>query len=360
MPRIRAICLALALVLVASAAHASIRAASWNVRHLGWENGKDLNSVAAVINRFDLVAIEEVMDLETVERLADKLSALSGDDWGRLGSRAIGRGSYKEHYAFVWRKSAVSFEGGATVYLDPGDIFARQPLSAMFSDREDGKRFVFAAVHILYGDGPADRTPEIRALADYWEWLESSFDAPVVVAGDFNMTPDHSAWRALGDAATPLIRRGATTLSSYDNRYANLYDNIWVRPGQLEITSSGIARFPNWLAITHKQARKYVSDHAPVYFTLGSKRVDTSTFAAAVNPAHPADGQANASTNEGCIDLNAGSVKELERLDQVGPSRARAIISHRPYEAIDGLRAVRGLGMSRVADIRQAGNTCPL
>ena len=202
--------------------------------------------------------------------------------------------------------------------------------------------------------------PDHRALADYWEWLESSFDAPVVLAGDFNMTPDHSAWRALGNAATPLIRRGATTLSSYDNRYANLYDNIWVRPGQLEITSSGIARFPDWLAITHKQARKYVSDHAPVYFTLGSKRVDTSTFAAAVNPAHPADGQANAITNEGCIDLNAGSVEDLEQLDQVGPSRARAIVSHRPYEAIDGLRAVRGIGVSRVADIRQAGNTCPL
>ena len=135
---------------------------------------------------------------------------------------------------------------------------------------------MFAAVHILYGQGLADRTPEIRALPDYWEWLEFSFDAPVVLAGDFNMTPDHSAWRALGDAATPLIRRGATTLSPYDNRYANLYDNIWARPGQLETTSSGIARLPDWLGITHEQARKRVSDHAQVYFTLVGKRVDTS------------------------------------------------------------------------------------
>ncbi|GAB3686586.1 hypothetical protein [Salinisphaera aquimarina] len=63
----------------------------------GWGSKKNLDSVVAVINRFDLVAVEEVMDLETVEKLADKLSALSGDNWGQLGSRAVGRGSYKEY-----------------------------------------------------------------------------------------------------------------------------------------------------------------------------------------------------------------------------------------------------------------------
>lgn len=246
------------------------------------------------------------------------------------------------------------------MYLDPGDVFAREPMSAMFSDPEDGQRLVFAAVHILYGDGRADRTPEIRALADYWSWLEESFDAPVVLAGDFNLKPDDRAWRALGKNAQPLIRRGASTLSSHDKRYAHLYDNIWARPGELDITSKGIGRFPGWLGITHKHARKHVSDHAPVYFTLGDKQVKTSALSRSGSAQPYGERIADAGSGSGCIDLNAASALDLERLNHIGPSRAQAVIAHRPYEAVSDLRAVSGLGPSRVANIREGGQLCPL
>ncbi|MES1930270.1 hypothetical protein SADO_13483 [Salinisphaera dokdonensis CL-ES53] len=228
--------------------------------------------MAEVLSRFDLIAVQEVMKPQVIKRLEQRLESVTNEGWSSLASDTIGRGSYKEAYAFIWRDAEVSFEGGAVVYLDPGDVFAREPFSALFADRDDGQRFVYASVHILYGDGKADRTPEIRALADYWQWLEESFDAPAVLAGDFNMTPDEPAWRALGQNARPLITHGATTLSSHDNRFANLYDNIWVRPGRLDIAGSGIADFPSWLNITHETARKTVSDHAPVYITLGQTR----------------------------------------------------------------------------------------
>ena len=257
------------LALVVSTAHASIEVASWNVKHLGWNNGKDESAVATVLSRFDLIALQEVMKPQAIKRLERRLESVTNEGWSSLASDTIGRGSYKEAYAFIWRDAEVSFEGGAVVYLDPGDVFAREPFSALFADRDDGQRFVYASVHILYGDGKADRTPEIRALADYWQWLEESFDAPAVLAGDFNMTPDEPAWRALGRDARPLITRGATTLSSHDNRFANLYDNIWVRPGRLDIAGSGIADFPSWLNITHETARETVSDHAPVYMRIG-------------------------------------------------------------------------------------------
>jgi competence protein ComEA len=40
---------------------------------------------------------------------------------------------------------------------------------------------------------------------------------------------------------------------------------------------------------------------------------------------------------EGLVDINAASAEELDRLPGVGPVRAKAIISHRPYNGKDDL-----------------------
>jgi len=40
---------------------------------------------------------------------------------------------------------------------------------------------------------------------------------------------------------------------------------------------------------------------------------------------------------EGLVDINAASAEELDRLPGVGPVRAKAIISHRPYSGKDDL-----------------------
>ena len=340
------------LVFLAGTAQASIEVASWNVKHLGWNNGKNEEAVATVLRRFDLIALQEVMKPQAVKRLERRLESVTNEEWSSIASDTIGRGSYKEAYAFIWRDAEVSFEGGAVVYLDPGDVFAREPFSALFADRDDGQQFVYASVHILYGDGKADRTPEIRALADYWQWLEQSFDAPAVLAGDFNMAPDESAWRALGRDAQALITRGATTLSSHDNRFANLYDNIWVRPGQLNITDSGIADFPSWLNITHEQARAAVSDHAPVYMTLDGGHLSTAPAAVKRSSSAPAEAA--------CVDLNRAGAEQLASLVHIGAARAQAVIEGRPWVSVADLQRIRGLGPARVADIQAQGEVCPL
>ncbi|MES1933208.1 Endonuclease/exonuclease/phosphatase [Salinisphaera shabanensis T35B1] len=347
----RALALSLLLIsLFAGAAQAEISVASWNIRNLGWGEQKDEAAVTAVLSRFDLIAVQEVMEPEAIGRLEQRLESATNEAWGSLASDTIGRGSYKEAYAFLWREKEVSFEGGAAVYLDPGDVFAREPFSAVFADRDDGQQFVYASVHILYGDSKVDRTPEIRALADYWQWLEESFDAPVVLAGDFNMAPDESAWRALGRDARPLITRGATTLSSRDNKFANLYDNIWVRPGQLNITGVEIADFPSWLNISHTQARASVSDHAPVYMLIGNAQLSAAT-------------RSNSSgrrQSAGCVDLNTANADQLESVVHIGEARARAVIAGRPWQSLSELRRIRGLGAARVGDIKAQGQICPL
>lgn len=355
MPKLNRLMLILSLtmfVMLPAVAVADIRIASFNVRNYGWNNGKDYAQLATILNRFDLIAIQEVMDPEQPQRMAKRLTQMTGDPWQEMTSHLIGRSTYKEAYTFLWRDSAVEYVDGAVVYLDDRDTFAREPFSARFRSRQTGTLFAMSNIHVLYGDSIRDRLPEIHALARYWDWLSEIYpDTPRILAGDFNLSPHHDGWQPLiAKGARPAIQDGATTLSTTDGRYANLYDNLWHVPGKLDINEVGIFRFPQTLGISHEQARDTISDHAPVYLALGKARVDT---AATERVSHQ-----NTRQTKNCIDLNRASITQLNDLPHVGEARAEAIIALRPWESVNDLTRVRGLSESRVADIKAHASFC--
>jgi endonuclease/exonuclease/phosphatase family metal-dependent hydrolase len=267
---IRPLLALLLLPLLVTTALAETRIGSWNIRNLGWDNGKDYAALAEVGALLDLIAVQEVMSEEGIDRFQAALEARTGADWDRLCSHLIGRGSYREMYCFTWRTDRVSWVEGATVYLDDRDLFAREPFSAVF-ETHDRVRFLAATLHAIYGEDVAGREAEARALRSYHDWLRATFpDVPVLLMGDFNLPPSNPAWAPLGEVAYPLIQEGATTISTIEGRFANLYDNIWVDAGQdLPISGSGRVEFPHdLLGITHEAARDSVSDHIPIYVIL--------------------------------------------------------------------------------------------
>lgn len=106
----------LLLLLLALPAQA-ITLATWNTKHLGWGEKRDWETTAHVIAPYDWVALQEVMYARSVKRLEQKVERVTGAEWSSIGSDvAVGRGRYKEIYAFVWREDAVDYTGGAAVY----------------------------------------------------------------------------------------------------------------------------------------------------------------------------------------------------------------------------------------------------
>lgn len=333
------------------AAPADVLIGSWNIKHLGWDNDKAFHEVAHVANHFDLLAIQELMDTSALALLEATLEEVSGEAWSSMASHELGRGSYTEHYGFLWRKSEVAYADGAVVFLDHGDVFSREPYSARFRDRDTDQVFTAATVHVVYGDSVGDRLPEIDALADYWDWLGETFpDTPRLLMGDFNLAPEHDGWAPLRErGAQPAITAGRTTLGTTAGEYANLYDNLWYDAERLSPSGHGILRFPDLLPLDHDTARDRISDHAPVYLGLGG--ADLTPIRTAV------DRQATRKSPR-CISLNDSVATTLERLPHVGPARADAIIAGRPWDAPDDLTAIRGIGGERLADIRGSGLLC--
>lgn len=332
---------------------ADVAIATWNIKHLGWNNDKDFAILGEIGNSFDLLAVQEVMSEDGAENLHLSLEQASGEPWGYVMSHLIGRSSYKEAYAFFWRESEVSASGGDAVFFDGMDVFAREPYSALFTDRDTSETFAIANVHILYGDSVRDRLPEIEGLADYWQWLseEAYPGVPRILVGDFNLDSEHLGFDTLdllGVEAAYEDGRG-TTISTTEGRYPNHYDHIFLKEGtSLSVTDQGILRFPERWGINHEVARDVISDHVPVWIALNGASLRL-----------PDDARVLASSKiNTCIDINSAPADELNDLPHVGESRSEAIIDGRPWASLDGLIAVSGLSDNRVDDITSSGLAC--
>jgi competence protein ComEA len=66
----------------------------------------------------------------------------------------------------------------------------------------------------------------------------------------------------------------------------------------------------------------------------------------------PATGAIGGSAGQG-IDINAGSLAELETLPGIGASKAQAIVDSRPYATVDELERVPGIGPKTVEQLRE-------
>lgn len=186
--------------------------ATWNVRAFGgltekWTSSsddspkRDLHSlyvIAEVIRRFDVIALQEVRG--NLKALRHTLKIL-GSDWGFiLTDLTKGDPGNDERLGFVFDRRKIQMSGlaGELVLpevesnrIEPGALqrqFARTPYAVSF--RCGNETFILVTLHVLFGDIPDDRIPELRAIAkwlDEWARDINSWDHNLIALGDFNI-----------------------------------------------------------------------------------------------------------------------------------------------------------------------------
>ncbi|CAN5839021.1 hypothetical protein BH23ACT5_BH23ACT5_21180 [soil metagenome] len=61
---------------------------------------------------------------------------------------------------------------------------------------------------------------------------------------------------------------------------------------------------------------------------------------------------------EGLVDINAAGFDDLQRIIHIGPDRAEQILRLRPFESVDSMDRISGIGPARLADIKSQGVAC--
>jgi endonuclease/exonuclease/phosphatase family metal-dependent hydrolase len=185
---------------------------TWNLRHFGgltekWEATdddspkRDLQSVltiAEVIRRFDVVALQEVRgDLKALRHTMKVL----GPEWGLVLSDVTrGARGNDERLGFLFDRRTIQMSGLVGELVVPAEQldaigedalqrqFARTPYAVAF--RCGGQTFILVTLHVLWGDSASERTPELRAIAawlDEWARDVNTWGHNLVALGDFNI-----------------------------------------------------------------------------------------------------------------------------------------------------------------------------
>jgi len=259
-------------------AHKKLVLATWNLRMLSSNSrsDEDIAKICEILARFDLVAMQEVLDMRVLDRCRETMAA-KGLERAYLLSTAVGTSTHKEHYAFFYDPAVVSPDGKADVVADPGDRFIREPYHCSF--QSGNFDFTLITVHILYGSGKKDpkRLAELDAIADVFNAIqaEDPKENDVILTGDFNEEPNSPRFHSLGSIPTIsfLVMKVKTVI--FDS---SIYDQIiWQKQytgyeytGDWEVVKFDEEMFGN----KDEVASAAVSDHRPVWASFNTDEQD--------------------------------------------------------------------------------------
>ncbi|XP_053890956.1 deoxyribonuclease gamma [Malaclemys terrapin pileata] len=264
----------------------SIKICSFNVRSFGEAKRarpEVLDVIVKVISRCDIMLLMEIKDNSNkiCPLLIEKLNGQYQEEYDYVISTRLGRKSYKEQYAFIYRSNVVSVKG-TYQYPDiqPGDVdaFSREPFVVWFkSPKTVVKEFVIIPQHTT----PETAVREIDELYDVYldvkqRWKSKNF----IFMGDFNAgcsyvpkkhwknirlkTHSEFVW-LIGDKNDTTVRNSTNCA----------YDRIVIHGEKLinavVPNSADIIDFQRAFGMTEEQALE-VSDHFPVVFELKTTR----------------------------------------------------------------------------------------
>lgn len=172
----------------------TFRICTFNIQNFGKTKLADsarVHELAAIIRKYDIIAVQEVSDVsgvvpaafrDIVNREGGKTYAVACSE--RTGNQADDKTS-QEQYAFYYDTVQFSIMAPPLIYNDSAhDYFAREPYTARFRSKQGKFTFVLVTVHTA----PEQAVEEIGSLDEVVKWAKQKYsrETEVIVLGDFN------------------------------------------------------------------------------------------------------------------------------------------------------------------------------
>ena len=251
----------------------SLKVGAFNIKSFGrakMRNQDVRTTIVDIVNRYDIVLIQEVRDKSgaAINTLWSQLN--STDNWGMVKSERLGRSQrYKEQYVFFYRTGRI-ISVGSYQDEDPFDIYEREPFSVQFVyiSNDNLHRIVLLGLHAKPDDVPAELNQlpsSIGAVSDYFSVNK------VIAMGDFNADCSYASSRELAEMDIFQENSGFVSLipDTEDTTQSSThcaYDRIVVY-GDVNACCGNVYNFQEELNLSPSHA-KSVSDHYPVEFEL--------------------------------------------------------------------------------------------
>lgn len=215
----------------------------------------------------DVFGVQEAYDFQ-VEFIQEYCRDYKSVGVGRDNGKKEG-----EHMSIFWNKKTVSCIKWGTFWLsetpnEPSmgwDAACRRTATwALMKDKKTGRKFYFVNTHLDHVGKEAQKKG-LQLIVDRIQSINPQ-GYPMVLTGDFNITPDNAALTEL-DKRMQSARKIA---DKTDKR--NTFNGWSVKPSDKIIDYiyvSGFSACPEYRTVTEKYAeRPFVSDHYPIFARL--------------------------------------------------------------------------------------------
>jgi len=232
------------------------------------KNQSLLDITGKILEKFDLIGIEEVMNEKGVKKVQAYLEKLTKEKWDYIISEnSVGSENYREYFAFIYRKSRFSEARELGFYKEKDENeFMREPYGAYF--KAGNFDFVYVIAHSVFGDKEKHRLLEAANYVNVYEYFSKLTDEDdIIIAGDFNTPADNMAFKNMTDKYNVKYilnpEENLTTLS--DSKLVSSYDNFFIN---FEKTKEFTGNFGVYNFIKNNNyaiIKKYVSDHLLIF-----------------------------------------------------------------------------------------------
>lgn len=272
---------------------------TWNVRAFGgltekWQADnsdspkRDLQSVLTIANimsRFDIIAVQEIKD--DLKAFRHMLKVM-GPHWSFILTDVNKSDSGNdERLGFLFDTRKVKLSGLACELVVPNENidsgafdrqFVRTPYAVGF--QVGGKTFILITLHVIYGSSADDRTPELKAIAEWLkEWASDmkAYDQSLIILGDFNIDrrgdERYAAFTSTGlkvpEDLHDLRRTVYDGSTKFYDQIAWFEDEVNIPQISLKYNKGGAFDFgPHVLrdrGLTSSQLSWRISDHLPLW-----------------------------------------------------------------------------------------------
>jgi endonuclease/exonuclease/phosphatase family metal-dependent hydrolase len=251
----------------------SLLVATWNLREFGAQKMgprliEALFYIAEIIDRFDLVALQEVRrDLQEFKILREIL----GKWWKALFTNVTeGRPGNEERTAFLYDSRKVEF-GGLTGQIvlppiregktyPPADQIARTPFMVGF--QAGWFKFTICTAHLYYGTSKADDPKRLREMKELAAALATEVKRPEAWARNMILLGDFNIFSTVDKQFTALKESGFRVPSALFDQKTNVgrnrpYDQIaFIAPSladKLDEARSGIFPFFDYVFVDNDE-----------------------------------------------------------------------------------------------------------